>query len=99
MCLCVSVNDLPVVCQTHTHVFSPTTSRWGHLPLRSVLVPPPAVMLGPAPWRVVGSAQGLWSFSETKALGGVSQVKGADVKDVFEVSGVCGVRPQEGLQC
>lgn len=97
MCLCVSVNDLLVMC--HTHVFSPPTSRWGHLPVRSVLVRPPAMMLGPAPWRVVGSVQGLWSFSETKALGSVSQVKGADVKDVLEVSGVCGVRPQEGLQC
>lgn len=60
------------------------------------MVAPP--ILSPAPRRAGGSAQSLWSISETEALGGVSQVEGADVEDVFEVGGVGGVRPQEGLQ-
>lgn len=56
------------------------------------------VGLGPRTRGARGSAQALWSVSEAKALGGVSQVEGADVEDVFEVGGVGGVRPQEGLQ-
>ena len=43
-------------------------------------------------------AEALRSVPEAKALGGVSQVEGADVKDVLEVGGVGGVRPQEGLK-
>ncbi len=42
-------------------------------------------------------AQALRSVSEAEALGRVSQVEGPDVEDVFEVGGVGGVCPQEGL--
>lgn len=54
--------------------------------------------LGPGSRGARGVAQALRSVSEAEALGGVSQVEGADVEDVLEVSGVGGVRPQEGLQ-
>lgn len=46
-----------------------------------------------------GRAQTLRGVSEAEALGRVSQVERADVEDVFELSGVGGVRPQERLQC
>lgn len=42
--------------------------------------------------------QALRCIPEAEALGRVSQVQRADVKDVFEVGGVRGVGPQEGLQ-
>jgi len=41
-----------------------------------------------------GGGQAPWSVSQAEALGGVAQVDGANVEDVFEVSGVGGVRPQ-----
>lgn len=62
-------------------------------PLFVVLV----LVVGPCPGGR-GGDQVLRCVSEAEALGGVSQVEGADVEDVFEAGGVGGVGPQEGLQ-